>query len=198
MKKVSMKDMDNPYFWVNYFGCSYPNAYDEEEDVSVSDLMQEILTEESGRWWEQLTGYYDGILEENDGYLDEPASLEVMLTRDKCMKIEFHPGDILYYINGEKIGSTGPHWEVQTIPYEEVRQLLALEDGCRLYLLLLPLAVIKPEEADSVRREIGEQMGKYFPESLCRSVSGCIAAGLVRGQTNCEREENNDENDRSV
>lgn len=127
MKKVSMKDMDTPYFWVNYFGCSYPNAYDEEEDVSVSDLMQEILTEESGRWWEQFTGYYDGSLEENDGYLDEPASLEVMLTRDKCMKIEFHPGDTLYYINGEKIGSTGPHWEVQTIPYEEVRQLLEID-----------------------------------------------------------------------
>ena len=74
-------------------------------------------------------------------------------------------------------GSTGPHWEVQKIPYEEVRQLLALENGCQLYLLFLPLAVIRPEETDSARREIGAQMGKYFPESLCRSVSGCIAAG---------------------
>lgn len=179
MKKVCIKDIDNPHFWVNYFGCSYPNAYDEEEEVSASELMQEILTEESGRWWEQFTGYYDGILEENDGYLDEPTTLEVMLAQDKRMKIEFHPGDTLYYINGEKIGSTGPHWEVQTVPYEEVRQLLALENGCQFYLLLLPLAVIKPEETDSVRREIEAQMGRYFPESLCRSVSGCIAAGLA-------------------
>ena len=61
MKKVSMKDIDNLYFWVNYFGCSYPNAYDEEEEVSASDIMQEMLTEEGGRWWEQFTGYYDHI-----------------------------------------------------------------------------------------------------------------------------------------
>ena len=180
MKKVSMKDIDNLYFWVNYFGCSYPNAYDEEEEVSASDIMQEMLTEEGGRWWAQFPGFYDGILEQNDGYLDEPATLEVMMAQDKYAKIEFHPGDTLYYINGEKIGSTGPHWEIRKIPYEEVRQLLALENGCQLYLLFLPLAVIRPEETDSVRREIGAQMGKYFPESLCRSVSGCIAAGLAQ------------------
>lgn len=61
MNKIRMEDIDNLHFWVNYFGCSYPNAYDEEEDVSVSDLMQEICTEESRRWWDALTGYYDGF-----------------------------------------------------------------------------------------------------------------------------------------
>ena len=41
-------------------------------------------------------------------------------------------------------------------------------------------------------------MGKYFPESLCRSVSGCIAVGLVRRPMNYDREENKDEDDQSV
>ena len=59
MKKIRIEDIDNLHFWVNYFGCSYPNAYDEEEDVSVSDLMQEInmeghSTEESRSWWDEF------------------------------------------------------------------------------------------------------------------------------------------------
>ena len=66
MKKVSMKDIDNLYFWVNYFGCSYPNAYDEEEEVSASDIMQEMLTEEGGSSlpaittasWKKTTGIW--------------------------------------------------------------------------------------------------------------------------------------------
>lgn len=179
MKKIRMEDIDNLHFWINYFGCSYPNAYDEEEDVSVSDLMQEICTEESRRWWDAFTGYYDGILEESDGYLDEPTTLETPLSQERMLKIQFHPGDRLYYINEEKIGSTGPHWKLQTIPYEEIRQILGQKQGCRLYLLLLPLAMIRQEEAVSAREEIARQMGKHFPESLCKSVSRCIVAGLT-------------------
>ena len=85
-----------------------------EKDVSVSDFMKEICTEESRRWWDAFTGYYDGILEESDGYLDEPTTLETSLSQERMLKIQFHPGNTLYYINGEKIGSTGPHWELQT------------------------------------------------------------------------------------
>ncbi|MDE7204788.1 MAG: immunity protein 19 [Lachnospiraceae bacterium] len=61
----------------------------------------------------------------------------------KILKIEFHPGDILYFINDEQIGSTGPHYELQTIPYEKVEQLLSLKKGRQLFLLLLPLAFVE-------------------------------------------------------
>lgn len=179
MKNIRMEDIDNLHFWVNYFGCSYPNAYDEEEDVSVSELMQENCTEESRKWWDAFTGYYDGILDESDGYLDEPSTLEMSLSQERTLKIQFHPGDTLYYINEEKIGSTGPHWELQTVPYEEIRQISEQKQGCQLYLLLLPLAMIKQEEAASARKEIAGQMGKYFPESLCESISKCIVTGLT-------------------
>ena len=179
MKKISVEDIDNLNFWINYFGCCYPNGYDEEEDVSASELMQELYTEEIGSWWENFTGYYEGVLDENDGYLDDPTTLEETLAQDKSLKIEFHPGDILYFINDEQIGCTGPHWELQTIPYEEVEQLLSLKNGRQLFLLLLPLAFIVQEEVQPARERIAEQMKSYFPESLCESVSGCIAAGLA-------------------
>lgn len=130
-------------------------------------------------WWEQFTGYYKGVLDKSDGYLDNPTTLEEELLPDKILKIEFHMGDILYFINDEQIGSIGPHYELQTIPYEKVEQLLSLKKGRQLFLLLLPLAFIEAEEIQFVREKIAEQMRYYFPENLCESVSGCIVAGLA-------------------
>ena len=177
MKKICVKDIDCLNFWINYFGCSYPNGYDEENDISVSELMEELYTEEVGNWWEKFTGYYEGVLEENDGYLDDPTTLEEQLS-GKILNIQFHPGDILYFINNEQIGSTGPHFELQTIAYKDVEKLLSLKNGRQLFLLLLPLAYIEEEDKSAVKEKIKEQMKYYFPEDLCESVSGCIVAGL--------------------
>lgn len=179
MKTLHIEDIDNLNFWTSYFGCSYPNSYDEEEDTSISELMYELYTEEIESWWNKFTGYYDGVMDESDGYLDDPTTLEALLTPDKVLKIEFHPGDILYFVNEKQIGSTGPHWMLQTVPYEEVKQLLTLENERQLFLLLLPLAVIKQEEITAARKEIEAQMRNYFPENLCERVSGCIVTGLT-------------------
>lgn len=179
MKKIRIENMDCLDFWINYFGCCYPNGYDESKDISVSELMEELYTEEAKNWWEQFTGYYEGVLTETDGYLVHPTTLEEQLLPDKKLKMEFHPGDILYFINNKPIGSTGPHWELQTIPYKKVKPLLSLKKGRQLFLLLLPLAFIEEEEIQSARETISEQMRYYFPENLCESVSGCIVAGLA-------------------
>lgn len=179
MKKIDAEDMDCLNFWIPYFGCCYPNGYDEEEDVSVSEIMEELYTEEVRSWWEGFTGYYEGVFDESDGYLDDPATLEEMFSTDIILKIEFHPGDILYFVNDKQIGSTGPHWELQTIPYKELERLLPLRNGRQLFLLLLPLAFIEEEEIQYARENIAKQMGNYFPESLCESASKCIAAGLA-------------------
>lgn len=179
MKTFHIEDIDNLNFWTSYFGCSYPNSYDEEEDTSVSELMYELYTEEIESWWNKFTGYYDGVMDESDGYLDDPTTLEALLMSDKVLKIEFHPGDIFYFVNEKQIGSTGPHWMLQTVSYEDVKQLLTLENGRQLFLLLLPLAVIKQEEITTARKEIEAQMRNYFPENLCERVSGCIVTGLT-------------------
>ncbi len=186
MKKINMEDIDCLPFWINYFGCCYPNAYDAEEEISASDLMMELFTDKVGNWWNAFTGYDDDILDENDGYLEEPATLITTLPQGKTLKIEFHPGDILYFINDEQIGSTGPHWKLQTMPFRDIEQLLSLEKGRQLFLLLLPLAVLDNEkDHESVRKKIAQQMHNYFPEHLCESVSRCIVAGFATPNDHC-------------
>lgn len=179
MRAVSIEDIDNLNFWICYTGGSYPNSYEDEEEVSISELMQEYYTEEVEIWWNRFTGYYEGVLDESDGYLEEPTTLEMPLAQDKILKIEFHPGDILYFINDREIGSTGPHWKLQTIPYREAKQLLALEYGRQLFLLLLPLTVIRKGEEADVFEEIRRQMSSYFSENLCERAARYTITGLM-------------------
>lgn len=180
MKKIRVEDIDHLNFWINYIGCCYPNGYDESNDISVSELMRKLYTAEAGSWWEQFTGYHEDVFADCDGYLDDPTTLEEELLTDKILIIEFHPGDILYFINDEQIGSTGPHWELQTIPYKKIDQLLSLKRGRQLFLLLLPLAFIEGDEISSARENISKQLKNYFSADICESVSECIAAGLIR------------------
>ena len=179
MSKISFHEMDNLSFWINYFGCSYLNLYDEEADVSVSELMEELCTEAVCEWWKKFTGWYDGVLDESDGYLDDPAFLEAPLTQGRTLKIEFHPGDTLYYVDGEEIGSTGPHWKLRTVPYKELEKLLPLEQGWQLFLLLLPLASLERKEAPAAQQAIKVQMMHCFGADLCENVSKCIVSGLL-------------------
>ncbi len=44
----------------------------------------------------------------------------------------------------------------------------------------ISVSALMVEEIQSVRDKITEQMSNYFLEDLCKSVSGCIVAGLVQ------------------
>ena len=177
MSRISFYEIDNLSFWINYFGCSYLNLYDEEEEASVSELMEELCTEEVCEWWEKFTGWDTWSIWYSSP-LDDPAFLEAPLPQGRTLKIEFHPGDTLYYVNGEKIGSTGPHWKLGTVPYKELEKLLPLEQGWQLFLLLLPLASLERKEAPAAQQVIKVQMMHCFGADLCESVSKCIVSGL--------------------
>ena len=179
MSPVRIEDIDNLNFWIKYFGCSYPNGYDEERDTSVTDIMLAWCTQETEDWWKKFTGCCPGVFDDRDGYADDPATLEAPVGNGKMLKIEFHPGDTLYYINGREIGSTGPHWKVQVLAFHEIEQLLAQENGRQLFLLLLPLAFLQEEDAGAACRKIKTQIGHYFPEETSESLARCIAAGSV-------------------
>ena len=63
-------DFSNRDFWVGYMATSFPTAWEEETDMSLTELMIENGMCDTG-WWDNFTKYYDGVLEESDGYIDE-------------------------------------------------------------------------------------------------------------------------------
>ncbi len=184
MNRISFKDIgfDNQHFWNGYFQISYPNSYDEETDLSVTDFLEEnkLSDEEDVEYWDELTGYYDGVLDESDGYLDDPTYLEEPCGR-KTLKIEFHPGDVLYYLDGKEIGSTGPHWRLNVLHIDELERLLDDNDENNeiLFWLLLPLAAANEYDRKEIADFLKGKLTRFFDDDVSGDMAKLIASQIV-------------------
>lgn len=184
MKKIGITDIgfDNLYFWQSFFRVEWQNAYNEQEDISVSEIMDEYCLEldECLAWWHEFTQYYDGVIEQSDGYLDEPTTLEAALGDGQTLAIEFHPGDTIYFIDGREIGCTGPHHiQLQSLPYAYIKSLLSREYGEQLFFLLLPMAVMEEQEAKAAQIQMESLLTKLFPEEICADMAQCMVCALT-------------------
>ena len=146
------------------------------EDLSVEEIVSQFADME---WWDDFTGYDEEVFEENDGYLEEPMSVEVILDGNRTLKVEFHPGDILYYINGESVGSTGPHWKLQVFDFAEIAQFLTKENGEIVFGLLLPLARISANDVSEAEKRIEVMLEKMFDISVCEDIVRCLVNQLI-------------------
>lgn len=169
---------DNTAFWAGFLAGAFPTSLDEETDMAAVELVQE---NELGsiNWWNDFTGYYDGIFDEADGYADEPACFEYKLTPEHMLKIEFHPGDIVYYVNGRQIGCTGPEYDIQKFGYAQLRDYFAEQKNELVYMLLLPLAEIAPTDAEEAKAAIRGILQKIIDPALAAQFAGCIVYGLT-------------------
>ncbi len=86
-------EFSNQKFWTGFFATSFSTALEEETDMSLSEMIEENKLADIN-WWSKFTKYYDGVLEETDGCVDESEMLICNLTATQTLKIEFHPGDI--------------------------------------------------------------------------------------------------------
>lgn len=176
MLSLSDIDFSNRDFWIGYMATSFPTALDEKTDMSLIELIEENETIDTS-WWNNFTKYYDGVFEETDGYIDDPETLSCNLTSAQTLKIEFHPGDTIYYINDRQIACTGGHYNIQIFPFENLSNFL--EDK-RIFLLLLPLTVIDKTNADKATEIISNALQEIFHKSLCSRYANSIVYGLMK------------------
>lgn len=75
MKKIRVEDIDCLNFWINYFGCCYPNGYDELNDISVSELLLLLPLAIIGE--EDIQSVREKITEQMKNYFPENLSESV-------------------------------------------------------------------------------------------------------------------------
>lgn len=183
MKMLTLDDLNfsNKKFQPGFIATSFPTAFDEEADSSLGEIIEENHLADCS-WWDDFTGYYEGILEETDGYLENPQTFVYDLTPSKSLKIEFHPGDTVYFINDQKIACTGPHYEIQIFPLADLLEYVKFETRQEIFLLLLPLVSIKEEDAARAVEIVQNILREFLPPSFREQIANCIIYGLIEEQ----------------
>ena len=179
MNRLTLEDLKftNRNFWGGFFASSFPTAFDEASDQTLSELMVEHNLADCG-WWDRFVGYYEGILDESDGYVEHPKTFCTDLTPSVSLKVEFHPGDTRYIVNGKEIASTGPHYHIQIFSFMELLAYTEIQRDDRLFLLLLPLVYIKPEESEQAAKLIQTKLGTWFAPPFTQWIANSIVYGL--------------------
>lgn len=175
IEQVGFSNID---FWNFYFHVNYPNGYDDDFEMTLGEMVEEILPFNM-EWVNIFTQYYDGVLEELDGYLETPTTLIATLNINEVLKIEFHPGDIIFFINEKRIGSTGPHYMTQAITYQKLEKVLTYANGDVLFLLLLPMAIIEELYLENATKTIVQLLQRIFPHDSCTRLANCIMTGFL-------------------
>ena len=156
MKIIKFEDIkDNNYFWLYYLSTSFPLAIDAKEDVSLSEYIYENYdcVTSASEWVNSFVQYTDNIIEENDGYVENPTSIIFSVDNEEYT-IQYHPGDTLYLYNGSLIASTGPHYDIHKISFQLLQSITNKIDDVQKALLILPIVYINQFEEEKSKNLI--------------------------------------------
>lgn len=179
MLAINDLEFSNREFWTGFFITSFPTALDEEKDLSLSEMIIEQTETADINWWHKFTRYYDGVLNEADGYVDDPEMVTYNLTPAQTLKIEFHPGDTLYFVNDKQIACTGGEYAIHIFPFTDLVNFVKEIHDYRIFCLLLPLTVIRNQDADNAVEIISNVLTEIFDVNLCNQFAKSIVCGLV-------------------
>lgn len=139
-------------FWLYFLGTNFPNGYVEETDESLSEFI-EYRYDIDMEWPNNFTGYYEGVLDSSDGYVENPTTLKIELSTKNTLFIEFHPGDTIYFIDDDEIGCTGPEYFIHKINWKEFCVYTKALDS-KEKLLLIPMLGIGNGEQEQLKKEV--------------------------------------------
>lgn len=142
-------------FWPFFFCSCFPNGYLESEDIDITDYIQENYILDMD-WVHSFTKYYPEVFDDYDGYVKSPRTLMVEFNLNSNLSIEFHPGDTIFYLNKQKIGSTGPHFQLHSIAWDDFICLTMCRPA-EAFFALLPMAYIVSSEYHAAAQLIMER-----------------------------------------
>lgn len=184
MKKVDIEAIiGNEFFWLYFISTSFPNALDEEEDISLVDFMYEnydrLSDEECGEWIDDFVQFSEDVMDENDGYIDDPTAVELLLNNNNFI-IEFHPGATIYKFNNKEIGETSGNYKIRTLSWEDFDSFV---NGCpdpRIPLLILPVLALEEAVIPKVKEMITAGLNLLeFKKEHINKIADMIICGLL-------------------
>lgn len=137
MIRVKLEDLaKQPGFWRFFLSTAFPDAYNPNTDTSLAGYIRQNFSIP-----ENLPYYISYPARDTENALSgQPVAADLPLLHGSTARIEFHPGVIRWYLDGELLGETGE----RTLPYH---RFLNLTDHTKMDaaepdpipLLLLPV-----------------------------------------------------------
>ncbi len=181
MKKIEFDFISgNKSFWLYFISTSFPNAMDEESDIALSDFIYDeyghIIDQD---WINKFVQFSEEIMNKNDGYINEPNTLHFNLNAHH-FQIAFHPGDTIYFLDGNEIGCTGSHFQLRTMQFYDFMKTLSGITDKKIPLLLLPMLALEESDISQVRKIVGNGIHSLeFKEEHIDKITDMILSGLL-------------------
>lgn len=143
---------NEPNFWLWFLAMHFLDSWNAQTqtDQTLFELLWDNY-EINEEWCNQFTGYYEGIFEKNDGYSDNPTSLQLELSNGVLFVMEFHPGESVFYLGEEEVSCIGPHTNIHKIAWKDFAEYTSLLDS-RQKILLLPILAITSKEQNELEQ----------------------------------------------
>jgi len=149
-------------FWAAHLCSSFGQIGPPFEPEAVFELLG-VSEEAVDSWWNTFTGWYEGVFDEADGWVDDPGVIEAPLAGGVSLTVEFHPGQTRYLvtaadsIEGQLLGEISGHWRLPMLRWSEAARLphvtadsgWAAESPAAL-LLFLPGLWAEPTEEEAL------------------------------------------------
>ena len=166
-------------FWLMFLMGNFPESLDVETDETLSEIISGLYSC-NREWADEFTGYYDGVIDECDGYIEEPTTLEIELSTGEKLYIEFHPGDTIYFINDEEVGCTGPEYFIHKLNmagFDSRTHSLSSDQK----MLLVPMLAISEGEKEYLRKIINDGLNaiKVVKESDYKRICSTIIENCI-------------------
>ena len=170
--------LHNKYFGAWFLMNNFPEGINIFNDCSIAEMVEENCNIEKA-WVDDLTGYYHGVFEENDGYVENPKTIMLRLSSETLFFVEFHPGDTIYYIDGKMIGCTGPEYSIRSISFPQFIEYTK-KMGNKEKIFLLPMVKAQKSEkalmSNALKSILSEfDLQKCKLDDLCNCIiENCI------------------------
>lgn len=170
---------NNKDLFIWFLMNGFPEGLDEETDMSLVEILEDEFDIDKEAI-NEFTGYYDGVFDDNDGYVDTPKSIRIELSEGVNLYIDFHPGAVEYYMENNKLGELGPEYDIKKISYEKFVELTA---SCSKIekVLLLPMVYIPEDNKEAVISLLSQVLDGYgLGEAICNRITSCILSNCLQ------------------
>lgn len=136
---------------------NFPFASDPEAEQMLDEFLIENYEMPSEEWFTEVSGDVDENGEEILPFKGTVYSF--VINPQVTLVVEFHPYEVIYFLNDVFIGNSGGHFMLSLFSWEEFLKIIRVRSNdTMLFFLLLPFVVGAKGAEHEIRKEIEKRL----------------------------------------